>query len=74
MPPLVNKLTIDVICYTKANKVFGSLGKNDFEAQVEFTLKVMERARVSCCCCDSYERQFASVCTQNFRNLGGSVW
>ena len=49
MPPLVNKLTIDVICYTKANKVFGSLGKNDVEAQIEFTLKVMERARVTCC-------------------------
>ena len=49
MPPLANKLTIDVICYTKANKVFGSLGKNDVEAQIEFTLKVMERARVTCC-------------------------
>ena len=59
---------------TKANNVFGSHRKNDVEAQVEFTLKVMERARVSCCCCVSYERQFASVRTQNFRNLGGSVW
>ena len=37
------------LSYTKANNVFGSLRKNGVEAQVEFTLKVMERAGVSCC-------------------------
>ena len=33
---------------TKANNVFGGLRKNDVEAQVEFTLKVVESARGNC--------------------------
>ena len=42
---------IDVIYsrYNKENKMFfNSLRKNDVEAEVEITLKVMERARVTC--------------------------
>ena len=42
---------IDVI-YSRYNKenntFFNSLRKNDVEAQVEITLKVMDRARVNC--------------------------
>ena len=35
--------------YNKANNTFlNSPRKNDVESQVEFTLKVMERARVTC--------------------------
>ena len=35
--------------YNKANNTFlNSLRKNEVEARVEFTLKVMERARVTC--------------------------
>ena len=33
---------------TANNTFFNSLGKNDVEVQVEFTLKVLERARVTC--------------------------
>ena len=36
------------LSYTKANNVFVSPRKNDVEAQVEFTLKVVESARVNC--------------------------
>ena len=37
------------LSYRKENNTFlNSLRKNDVEAQVEFTLKVMERARVIC--------------------------
>ena len=36
------------LSYRKGNNTFfNSLGKNDVEAQVEFTLKVMERASVT---------------------------
>ena len=63
MPPLVTKplLIMFVIyslkflslfpglSYNKANNTFlNSVRKNDIEAQVEFTLKIMERARVTC--------------------------
>ena len=37
------------LSYNKANNTFlSSLRKNDVEAQVEFTSKVMESARVTC--------------------------
>ena len=37
------------LSYNKANKTFlNSARKNDVEAQVEFSLKVKERARVTC--------------------------
>ena len=37
------------LCDNKENNTFlNSLRKNDVEAQVAFTLKVMERARVRC--------------------------
>ena len=37
------------LCDNKENNTFlNSLRKNDVEAQVEFTLKVMKRARVRC--------------------------
>ena len=42
-------LYIPGLNYNKANKTFlNSLRKNDVEAQVEFTLKVMEKAKVTC--------------------------
>ena len=42
-------LYIPGLNYNKANNTFLiSLTKNDVEAQVELTLKVMERARVTC--------------------------
>ena len=37
------------LSFNKENRTFlNSLKNNDFEAQVEFTLKVMERARATC--------------------------
>ena len=53
MLPLVTKplVMMDVIysLYNKENNTFfNSLRKNDVEAQVEITLKVMDRARVNC--------------------------
>ena len=37
------------LIYLKANNTFlNSLRKNDVEAQVDFTLKVLKRARVTC--------------------------
>ena len=37
------------LSYNKANDTFlNSLRNNDVEAEVEFTLKVIERARVTC--------------------------
>ena len=37
------------LSYNKTNSTFlKSLRKNEVEAQVEFTLKIMERARVTC--------------------------
>ena len=39
---------------------------SQFEAQVEFTFKIMERARVTSYWCNSYERQFARLCTEFF--------
>ena len=37
------------LIYHKANNtLFNSLRKNDVEAQVEFTLRVLKRARVTC--------------------------
>ena len=37
------------LIYHKANNTFlNSFRKNDVEAQVEFTLRVLERARVTC--------------------------
>ena len=53
MLPLVTKplVMIDVI-YSRYNKenntFFNSLRKNDVEAEVEITLKVVERGRVTC--------------------------
>ena len=45
------------LSYKKANNTFvNSLEKNDLEAQVEITLKVMERSRVTTYWCISYER------------------
>ena len=42
-------LHIPGLNYIKANNTFlNSLRKDDVEAQVEFTLKVMERAKVTC--------------------------
>ena len=43
---------IDVILsYNKANDTFfNSLRKNDVDAQVKITVKVMERGRVTCYC------------------------
>ena len=43
---------IDVILsYNKANDTFfNSLRKNDVDAQVKITVKVMERRRVTCYC------------------------
>ena len=47
----------------KANNTFlNSLRKNEGEAQVEFTFKIMERARVTCYWWNSQERHFPSVC------------
>ena len=48
-----------------------SLRKNDVKDQVEFTLEVINRATVTCYWCI---RQFASLCTKDFRNFGRSVW
>ena len=54
MAPLVtnNFVMIDVILsYNKANNTFfNSLRKNDVDAQVKITVKVMERGRVTCYC------------------------
>ena len=37
------------LSYSKTNNTFlNSLGKNEVEAQVGFTLKIMERPRVTC--------------------------
>ena len=48
------------LSYNKTNNTFlNTLRKNDIEVKVEFTLKI----RVICNWCNSYERQFASVCT-----------
>ena len=42
------------LSYNKANNTFlNNLRKNNAEAQVEFTLKSLERARVNCYLCDS---------------------
>ena len=60
--------------YNKAtNKFFNSLRKNKIEAQVEFTLKVRERAWVTYYRCISYERQLIIIYTI-FRNCGGLAW
>ena len=56
MQPIGNQVLSHDICnilpglrYTKANNTFlNSVRKNDAENQVEFTLKVLERARVTC--------------------------
>ena len=53
MLPVVTKplVMIDVIysSYNKENNTFfNSLRKNDVEAEVEITLKVVERGRVTC--------------------------
>ena len=45
---------------------FNSLRKNDVEAEVEITLKVMERARVTCYWRIIYEKQFVSNMYSNF--------
>ena len=42
------------LSYNKANKTFlNSLRRNEVESQVEFTIKIMERARVTCYLCNS---------------------
>ena len=42
------------LSYIKANNMFlNNLRKNNAEAQVEFTLKSMERAGVTCYLCNS---------------------
>ena len=71
MLPLVTKplVMIDVI-YSRYNKEnnrsFNSLGENDVEAQVEITLKVMDRAKVTCYWRIIYEKQFVSNMKSNF--------
>ena len=55
---------------------FNSLRKNDVEAEVEITLKVMERARVTCYWRIIYEKQFVSNMYSNFSEfwqVGGEV-
>ena len=50
LPPLVSEplVMMDVIYYNKANNTFlNTLTTNDVEAEVEFTLKVMKRVRVT---------------------------
>jgi len=73
MPSLVTKplVMVEVIYALASNKFLNSLRKNKIEAQVEFTLKVGERARVIYCRCISYERQLIIICTLIFRNCGG---
>ena len=79
MLPLVTKplVMIDVI-YSRYNKenntFFNSLRKNDVEAQVEITLKVMERARVTVTDVSFTKNSLLVICTQIFRNSGRSVW
>ena len=55
MPPLLTKplVATDGLSYNKANNTFlNSARKNDVEAgYVEFSLKVMERAEVTCYWC-----------------------
>ena len=71
MLPLVTKplVMMDVI-YSRYNKenntFFNSLRKNDVEAQVEITLKVMDRARVNCYWRIIFEKQFVSNMYSNF--------
>ena len=61
--------------YNKAtNKFLNSLRKKKIEAQVEFTLKVRERAGVTYYRCISYERQLIIIYTLIFRNCGGLAW
>ena len=58
------------LSYNKANNTsFYSLEENNVEAQVEFTSKVTERARVTRCWCT--EKQFASLCTWICPTLAG---
>ena len=53
--------------YNKQNNTFlKSLRKNEVEAQVEFTLKVMERARVTYYWCISSEKEFVGLCVLRF--------
>ena len=61
--------------YNEAYDTFlNSPRTNNVEVRVEITLKVMERARVTCYWCNtSYQRQFACVCTYFFRHFGRSV-
>ena len=60
------------LSYHKANNTFlNSVRKNNVEAQVEFTFKVMERTRVTCYrWCISYERHLASLCSSEFLRVG----
>ena len=66
---------IYALMYNKAtNKFLNSLRKSKVEAQVEFTSKVRERARVTCYSCISYERQLIIIYTLIFWNCGGLAW
>ena len=53
-----------IFSHDKCN-IFSRLNR-DVEAQVDFSLKITKRTRVACYWWNSYERQFASVCTQIF--------
>ena len=49
MPPLVTKPLVIIDVIKKANSaLLNSVRKNDARAQVEFSLKFTERARVTC--------------------------
>ena len=57
------------------NTFLNILRKNEVKAQAEFAFKIMEMARVICYWCNSYERQFAIVCTEfHFGILAGRLW
>ena len=58
----------------ETNTILNSLRKNKVKAQVEFTLKVLERAMVNYYRCISYERQLIIIYTLIFRNCGGLAW
>ena len=67
---------VDVIyAHNKVTNTFlNSLRKNKVKAQVEFTLKVLERDRVIYYRCISNERQLIIIYTLIFRNCGELAW
>jgi len=67
---------VDVIyAHNKVTNTFlNSLRKNKVKAQVEFTLKVLERATVIYYRCISNERQLIIIYTLIFRNCGELAW